>query len=179
MPNKKNKGFRRSKSKCTSPTVTRSKRSTKRMQWTESQMLKTLDAVLNKHLSGNKAVALHGVPLSTLKDRLSGRVVHGRKPGRKSYLSKQEEKELTDHLVLAAKVGYGKTRRDVMNLVETYVNNQPSINAQTTVTAIDSRPPQIKAQTTVTASKSSQIETQKPVTISNGWWFKFKRETLL
>ena len=175
MPNKKNKGFRRSKSKCTSPTVTQSKRSTKRMQWTESQMLAALDAVLNKHLSGNKAAALHGVPPSTLKDRLSGRVVHGRKPGRKPYLSKQEEKELTDHLVLAAKVGYGKTRRDVMNLVETYVNNQPSIDAQTTVTATDSRPPQIKAQTTVTASKSSQIKAQKPVTISNGWWFKFKK----
>ena len=77
MPNKKNKGFRRSKSKCTSPTVTGSKRSTKRMQWTESQMLAALDAVLNKHLSGNKAAALHGVPPSTLKDRLSGRVVHG------------------------------------------------------------------------------------------------------
>ena len=34
---------------------TQSKRSTKRMQWTESQMLAALDAVLNKHLSGNKA----------------------------------------------------------------------------------------------------------------------------
>ena len=62
-----------------------------------------------------------------------------------------------------------------MNLVETYVNNQPSIDAQTTVTATNSRPPQIKAQTTVTASKSSQMEAQKPVTISNGWWFKFKK----
>ena len=77
--------------------------------------------------------------------------------------------------MLAAKVGYGKTQQDVMNLVETYVNSQPSqINAQTTVTATDSRPPQIEVQTTVTASKFSQIAAQKPVTISNGQWFKFK-----
>ena len=41
----------------------------------------------------------------SVKDVLSGRVVHSRNTGRKPYLSKQpeEEKELTDHLVLAAK----------------------------------------------------------------------------
>ena len=157
MPNKKNKGFRRSKSKRVSPTVTRSNRSAKRMQWTESQMSTALDAVLNNRLSGNKAAALHGVPPSVLKGRFSGCVIHGRKPGRKPYLTKQEEKELTDHLVLAAKVGYGKTRRDVMNLVETYVNSRPDeIEAQKT--AADSSPSEIKAQQTVTASRPSQIE---------------------
>ena len=78
------------------------------MQWTETLMSAALDAVLNNHLSGNKHTALHGVPLSTLKDRLSGRVTHGRKPGHKPYTTEQEEKELTDYLVLAAKVGYSK-----------------------------------------------------------------------
>ena len=94
------------------------------MQWTESQMSAALDAVLNNHLSGNKTAALHGVPPSTLKDRLSGCVIHGWKPGCKPYLTKQEEKELTDHLVLAAKVGYGKTQWDVMKLVEAYMNTE-------------------------------------------------------
>ena len=58
-----------------------------------------------------------------LKDKLSGCMIHGQKPGRKPYLSKQEEKELTDHLVLAAKVGYSKAQQDVINLVETYMNS--------------------------------------------------------
>ena len=109
-------------------------------------MVSTLDTVLTKEFPANKAARLYGVPPSTLKDRLSGRVVHGVKPGPRPYLTTQEEKELTDHLVLSVKVGYGKTCRDVMNMVETYVN-----------------------------SWRSKGENQKEVTVSNGWWFKFKR----
>ena len=76
------------------------------MNWTESQMLAALHAVLNNHLLGNDAAPLHGMPLSTLKDRLSGCVIRGQKPDHNPYLTKQEEKELTDYLVLAAKVEY-------------------------------------------------------------------------
>ena len=68
----------------------------------KTQMSAELDAILNNHLWGNKATALHGVPLPILKDRLSGCMIHDRKPGHKPYLTKQEEKELTDYLVLAA-----------------------------------------------------------------------------
>ena len=67
-------------------------------------------------------IILYGVPPSTLKDSLSERVVHGVKPGPMPYLTTQEEKELAEHLVFSAKLGYGKMHRDVMNLVETYVN---------------------------------------------------------
>ena len=60
------------------------------------------------------------------------------KPGHKPYLTKQKERELTDHLVLAAKVGYGKTPLDIMNMMEIYINSQPNeIEAQKT--AADSR----------------------------------------
>ena len=92
-------------------------------------------------------------------------MIHGRKPGCKPYSTKQKEKELTDHLVLAAKVGYGKIPWDVMNLVETYVNSQ----LEAKKTAADSRYSENEAQYTVTASKSFQIKDQKRVTISNGW----------
>ena len=92
----------------------------KRKQWTDTQMVSALDEVLTKQLPANKA-RLYGVPPSTLKDHLSGRVVHDVKPRLTPYLITQEEKELAEHLVLSAKVGYGKTRRDVMNLVETYI----------------------------------------------------------
>ena len=90
------------------------------------------------------------------------------KPGHKPYLTKQKERELTDHLVLAAKVGYGKTPLDIMNVMEVYMNSWPNeIEAQKT--AADSRNSEIEAQQTVTASKSFQIEDQKAMTISNEW----------
>ena len=60
-----------------SPSVIRSHRNAKRMQWKETQMSAVLDVALNNDLSGNKAAALHGVSPSTLKDRLSGCMILG------------------------------------------------------------------------------------------------------
>ena len=82
-------------------------------------MLAALYAVIKDSLSGNKAA-----PLSTLKDQLNSRVEHGKNLGPTPYLTSKEEKELSDHLILAAQSGYGKTRRDVMNLVEGYMLKQ-------------------------------------------------------
>ena len=80
-------------------------------------MQAAIDAV--KSGSGiNRAALDHGVPPSTLKDRISGRVVHGTKPGPASYLSGKEEKDLAVFLKDCAAVGYGKTRRDVMNIAQ-------------------------------------------------------------
>ena len=61
----------------------------------------------------NSAAREHGVPVTTLKNRLSGRVVHGTNPGPVPYLSSMEEEELVEYLSDANKVGYGKTRRQV------------------------------------------------------------------
>ena len=66
----------------------------------------------------NKAAILYGVPRTTFKDRISGRVVHGTKPGPRPYLSSNEEATLSSHLVQASKLGYGKTRRQVKLIVE-------------------------------------------------------------
>ena len=73
-------------------------------------MLGALKSVQEDGLSGNQAADLHGVPRSTLKDRLSGRVKHGIKPGPQPYLSVKEESELASHLLQAADMGFGKTR---------------------------------------------------------------------
>jgi len=51
---------------------------------------------------------LHGVPHSILKDRLSGKVQHGVKPGPIPYISKEEEFELSTHIVCVVNLGYGK-----------------------------------------------------------------------
>ena len=75
-------------------------------------------AAASEGMPANRAATMYGVPRSTLKDRLSGRVVHGHKSGPRPYLDPDEEKELTDFLISSAECGYGKTRREVMSIVE-------------------------------------------------------------
>jgi len=66
----------------------------------------------------NAAAKKHSVPPSTLKDRLSRRVMHGSKPRTKQYLSAAEEEELVGHLINAANIGYGKNQGEVLTIVE-------------------------------------------------------------
>jgi transposase-like protein len=61
----------------------------------------------------NAAARDHGVPPTTLKNRLSGRVIHGTNPGPIPYLSSMEEEELVEYLREANRAGYGKTRSQV------------------------------------------------------------------
>ena len=78
MPNKKKKEFRRSSLGHSSVCQLKHKnQSAMRKQWTEEQMSAALNSVNTEGLSGNRAADLYGVPRSTLKDQLSGRVVHG------------------------------------------------------------------------------------------------------
>ena len=77
------------------------------------------DAIaLSGEMPANQAALQYGVPRSTLKDRLSGRVKHSRKPGPQSYLDPEEEQGLVEHLINAAQKGYGKTRKEVKHIAE-------------------------------------------------------------
>ena len=72
----------------------------------------------------NQAATDHGVPKTTLKDRLSGRVIHGINPGPRPYLNKTEELELSQFLKKCSSIGYGKTRKDVMSIVGSVAINK-------------------------------------------------------
>ena len=80
-------------------------------------MLGALKAVKDGAMGCNRAATEFGVPKTTLKDRLSGRVAHGCKSGRAPYLTHAEEQELYDWLVLSASIGYPKSRDDVIGIV--------------------------------------------------------------
>ena len=58
------------------------------------------------------------MPRTTLKDRLSGRVEHGSKSGPAPYLNKHEEEQLVEFLIQIAKIGYGKTKQEVISIVK-------------------------------------------------------------
>ena len=112
MPNKKpkNRGYRRRSGPHQEPKRHAFK---KRKHWTNEQM----EAATKGTLSANKAADLHGVPRSTLKDRLSGCVAHGVKLGPRPYLTAEEEAELSSHLLQASDMGLGKTRQDVLTKI--------------------------------------------------------------
>ena len=81
-------------------------------------MQAAIDAVKSGRMGVNRAALEFGVPRTTLKDRIAGRVVHGTRSGPKPHLTPQEEKELADFLVSCSKMGYGKTRGEVLKIVE-------------------------------------------------------------
>ncbi len=83
----------------------------KRKCWTDEAMLDAMNAVRKDGVGVNAAAAQFGVPTTTLRNRLSGRVVHGNNPGPVPYLSPTEESELVEYLHSTSRVGYGKTRR--------------------------------------------------------------------
>ena len=67
------------------------------MQWTDEKMVAAMKSV-EEGLSGvNQAALLHGVPKTSLKNRLSDRIVHGTKPGP----DRNEEKELASKMFLS------------------------------------------------------------------------------
>ena len=89
MPNKKIKGFKRASTK--KPAIRSRGRTGKRKLWTNENMEAAMLCAAKTEMSANKAADLYGVPRSTLKDCLSGRVVHGTNPGPKPYLTRDEE----------------------------------------------------------------------------------------
>ena len=109
---------RRGRPRCRSaPAAIRNDRvGLKRKQWTNEAMQAAMDDVKSGKSSLSFAARMYNVPRSTLHDRVSGKVEHGKNPGPEPYLSAAEEKEFANFLVDVAKAGYGKTRQQVRNI---------------------------------------------------------------
>lgn len=58
------------------------------------------------------------IPRSTLNDRISGRVLPGAVSGRPKYLSNDEEKELVRFLQKCSFIGYPRSRKEVIAIVQ-------------------------------------------------------------
>ncbi len=78
--------------------------------WSDEAVVGAMKAVKEGRMSINRSALEFGVPRTTLKDRIAGRVVHGTNIGPKKYLSQEEEHELVNFLIKCSKIGYGKTR---------------------------------------------------------------------
>ena len=123
---KKGRGRPRSRSQSAPPVLSSPK---KRKRWTEASMQAALESV-QSGVNVYRAAKEHGVPTQTLRDRVSGRVIHGTKPGPKPYLSSAEEKELTHFLVDVSKAGYGKSRAQVKRLAEAVARDKGKLKGK-------------------------------------------------
>ena len=65
-----------------------------------------------------RAARQHNVPRTTLQDRMSGKVVHGVRPGPQPYLTHNEETKLAEYVIECASVGHRKTRAEIMTIAE-------------------------------------------------------------
>ena len=86
-------------------------------QWSEASMSAAIRAVLQDNISVRRASELYNIPRSTLADRITGRVLPGAKSGPPKILTDEEEEELVSFLCRLSDIGYPKTRRQVVDLV--------------------------------------------------------------
>ena len=98
----------------------------KRLQWSNQAMLDAMKAVQDGSPI-TTAARVHGVPKTSLFNRVKGRVIHGVKPGPKQYLSTEEETELAEFAIEAASVGCGQTRKQIMTIAENVAKDKGTL----------------------------------------------------
>lgn len=84
--------------------------------WNDENMLGAIKACTYDNVSVRKAAEMYGVPKSTLGDRMSGRVLDSVPSSR--YLTNEEEQEVVSFVVGSASIGYPKTVKEIIALVQ-------------------------------------------------------------
>ena len=103
-------------SECASRPATSENRPHTYRNWTEISMREAMNAVSEQGMSVAKASHVYGIPRTTLNDHILGKVLPGAKSGAPTILSASEEQDLVEFLLHAAKMGYAKTRKEVLNI---------------------------------------------------------------
>ena len=86
-------------------------------------MAGAMKSYLDGKMGMNRAADQYGVPRTTLKDRLSGRVTLGTNPGPVPYLTPEED-ELVKHLLTCADIGYPKTKQEVLAIIQQAIHKK-------------------------------------------------------
>ena len=81
------------------------------------RMVRALEAVQRGELSVRRAAEEYGVPKTTLQDKVAGMYAINAQSGR-PLLTANEEKSLADFLIGCASVGYAKSHKDVLSIVQ-------------------------------------------------------------
>ena len=95
-----------------------------RKKWTEERMERAIKSITWNGVSVRRAAADYNIPKSTIYDRLSGKVLSGAICGAPKYLTDKEEEELESFLIGCSQIGFGKTRSDVIILVQKLLHSR-------------------------------------------------------
>ena len=87
-------------------------------RYTDEQLEKAYKCATQGELSIRRAAEAFDIPRSTLYDKISGKSGFGCTSGPPHYLSDSEEGELVNFLVGSSKVGYPRSRKEVIGLVQ-------------------------------------------------------------
>ena len=71
-------------------------------------------------ISFRNAASQFNVPKSSLRDRVTGRVIHGKKNGAKTKLTQTDKEKLAAYLIETSKQGYGK-RKEIIIFMATQI----------------------------------------------------------
>ena len=91
--------------------------------WDEERMSRAYKAVI-AGMCIRRVAEEYNVPRSTLHDRVSGKVVLGSKSGPRKYLDSNEEAELANFLSGCSAIGYSRTRKQVVEIVQNVVDKK-------------------------------------------------------
>lgn len=88
--------------------------------WDSDKLDRACTDVKKGSLSIRRAELEYGIPRSTIHDYVSGNRMLGQ-PGHRRYLSNEEESELVRFLIGCSNVGYARSRKQILALVESYL----------------------------------------------------------
>lgn len=90
-------------------------------KWNRGDLQAAVDQVSSGKLSLRKASALYGIPKSTLGDYASGKREIGSTRGPPTILTAAEEKKLADWALEMSRIGYGRTKEQILLAVQQIV----------------------------------------------------------
>ena len=100
--------------------------------YSDQKMISAVEAVQRGEMSIRRACEEYGVPRSTLQDKASGKRSVNAKTGlHRRLLSDEEESRLANFVCGCASVGYAKSCKEVLAIVQQILNSQ---DAETEVT---------------------------------------------
>ena len=90
-------------------------------QWSKESLRTAIAAVQANQLSINKAADTFGVPRTTLKNKISGSSALDTTQGPDPILNKAEEEEITVWAKNMARIGYGRTKEQIIEIVQKFI----------------------------------------------------------